>query len=99
MMFIEIKDKTGRIIYITKERWKHIVRSHPILGDKIWEIKNTLEKPLLITKGDNENTRYYYRYYKYIQQKERFLIVVVKYLNGKGFILTSFYVDRVIGIK
>ena len=31
----EIKDKTGRKIYLTKERWKHICEEHPDVSDNL----------------------------------------------------------------
>ena len=36
----EIKDKTGRVIYLSYERWrKHILVEHPYLANKVEEIK------------------------------------------------------------
>ena len=61
---------------------------------------NNQEKPLLITKDKEEqDIRYYYKYFKTILSEEKYLMVVVKYLNGKGFIITSFYTDKIEGIK
>ncbi len=96
----EIKDKTGRTIRLTKERWKHIVNSHPIISNNIEEIKKTLQGPLLITKDEYDKQVYfYYKFYKNFKDKKTFLIIVVKYLNGSGFIITSFYTDKIVGMK
>ena len=35
--------------------------------------------------------RVYFRYYK---DQRQFLLVSVKYLNGEGYIITSFYTDK-----
>lgn len=88
----EIEDKTGRKIYLTRERWKHLVIEHPLLSGKIEDIKETIIQPLIIkqSKYDKE-VRFYYRHYK---DKKIYLLVAVKYLNGKGFIITSFYVKN-----
>src|SRR3989344_4709791 len=100
MNLFAIQDKTNRIIYITKERWRHILHDHPEMSDKIEYVMETLTKPLIITESENnQNVKYYYRHYKNINLKEKYLIVITKYLNGKGFIITSFYVNRIVGIK
>ncbi len=75
---------------------KHISKEHPAVANKIEEIKETLRSPISIRKSDyDEEKRFYYRYYKNIKLKEKYLIVIVKYLNGEGFIITSFYIDKI----
>ena len=50
----EIKDKTGRKIHLSDERWNHIVTEHPELANKIEEIKEILLNPLIIGRSKNE---------------------------------------------
>jgi len=90
----EIIDKTGRKIRLTKERWAHIAVKHPDLSDKVEEIKLALEKPTIILphKYDN-NKRNYHRYQKETQD---YLLVIVKYLNGEGYIATAFYASKLV---
>jgi hypothetical protein len=85
----EVTDKSGRKIRLPKDRWKHIQVEHSRINDPE-ELKQTLINPLKITssKYDPKNVRYYYRYNKNLK---RYLFVAVKYLNGDGFIVTSFY--------
>ena len=85
----EVTDKSGRKIRLPKERWKHIQEEHSRINDPE-ELKHTLINPLKITpsKYDPETVRYYYRYNKNLK---RYLFVAVKYLNGDGFVVTSFY--------
>jgi len=40
--------------------------------------------------------RFYYRYYK-DRKTAKYLLIIVKYLNGQGFIITSFYTDKIKG--
>ena len=89
MVIFEIQDKTGKWVYLPQKQWTHIRQDHPGVQD-IEEIKNTLENPLIIneSKYDPEKVRYYYQYNK---EKRRYLMVAVKYLNGKGFIITAYY--------
>ena len=94
MNVFEMEDATGKIIYLTKERWGHIVQRHTMLSNSLEAIKETIVNPLVIIEG-NQNRRYYYRHYKNIISKEKYLVVVIKYLNGKGFIITGFYTERI----
>lgn len=89
MIILEVQDKTGRLVYLPQKQWKHIREDHPDVQD-INEIEDTLKNPLVMkeSKYDPENVRYYYKYNK---EKKRYLMVAVKYLNGKGFIITAYY--------
>ena len=85
----EIKDKTGRKIRLTKKQWGHIRKKHPEV-DKYELIEETVSKPDKTTDYDiDESVKYYYKYYKHRPSHEKYLQVVVKYLNGDGFILTA----------
>ena len=60
----EITDKSGRQIYLTKERWDHI-QKNPEMSDQIENIKDTLKRPLTIRRFEyDEEVRYYYLYFK-----------------------------------
>lgn len=91
-IIFEIKDKSGRKIHLSDERWKHIVTEHSSLANKIEDIEDTLISPLIIGKSENdENVRYYQKYHKKLS---KYLLVSVKYLNGKGFVITAFYTGK-----
>lgn len=88
----ETKDKSGRIIYLTDERWKHILK-HPEMANQLEQIKDTLSQPDTIKIIEQDlDVRFYYRYYK---DRREYLFISVKYLNGEGFIITSFYTDKI----
>lgn len=89
IIVFKIKDKSGRIIHLSTERWKHIQEEHPQINNSE-ELKQTLINPLKITpsKYNPENVRYYYRY---IKESRKYHFVAVRYLNGEGFIITSFH--------
>ena len=38
-----------------------------------------------------------YKYYKERESEAKYLMVVVKYLNSHGFIITSFYTNKIKG--
>ena len=86
----EVTDKTGRKIHLSQERWRHI-QKHPYMNEHIESIKETIKDPLTIRYFDNdESTRYFYKEFKNNNPLERYLLVSVKYLNGDGYIITSF---------
>lgn len=88
----ETRDKTGRLIYLTDERWRHILK-HPEMSNKLQQIKDTLLYPDKITQVNYDlDVRFYYKYYK---DRKEYMFVSVKYLNGEGFIITSFYTDKI----
>ncbi len=89
-IILEIRDKSKRLIYLTRDRWVHI-QKHPEMSGRLEEIKETLISPDVINKFEYDmNVRVYYKYYKI---RKEYLLVSVKYLNGKGFIITSFYTN------
>ena len=87
----ETKDKSGRNIYLTDERWKHILK-HSEMSNQLEQIKDVLLYPDKITNVNYDpDVGFYYKYYK---DRKEYLFISVKYLNGEGFIITSFYTDR-----
>jgi len=91
-VIFEVNDKTGRKIHLSKERWKHIIQ-HKGIEQYLEEIKYTLIKPDFIVPHMYDNTkRNYYRYYK---DKKKYLLVSVKYLNGKGEVKTAFIARKI----
>jgi len=88
----EIRDKSGRNIHLSKERWSHI-QKHPEMSGQLEQIKETLTCPDTISKfGYDSSVHFYYRYCK---GRGDYLLISVKYLNGEGFIITSFYTDKI----
>ncbi|MBI2657136.1 DUF4258 domain-containing protein [Candidatus Woesearchaeota archaeon] len=57
------------------------------------DIKDTLENPLKIANYEyDESIKYYYKYFK---EASRYLLVIVKYLNNHGFIITAYFVRNI----
>ena len=90
-IIFEILDKTGRKIYLPIKTWSHITRKHPSMTNYIEEIKSTVKNPDKITEWSlDKDVRYYYKYYK-SKDPPKYLLVIIKYLNGKGFIISSYF--------
>ena len=95
----EISDKSGRNIYLTQERWNHIKSDHPEMSTELESIKSTISSPEFIRKSEyDENVRFYYTYYKNRKSQAKYLLTAIKYLNGKGFVITAFYTNKVKGL-
>ena len=63
------------------------------MHDQLENIKETLKNPTKITDFEyGSNVKFYYRYYK---NRKKYLFISVKYLNGEGYIITSFYTDKI----
>ena len=92
----EIKDKSGRKVHLSNERWNHIITEHPEVADYFEEVKETLSNPVKITAYElDDDVKYYYKYFKNRVPSAKYLLVIVKYLNGKGFIITSYFMRNI----
>ena len=94
-MIFEVKDKTGRLIYLTEERWSHITTTHSEMTIYLEEIKQTLTNPIKIILHEKGGLRNYYLYLKHRKHPEKYLRVIVKYLNDHGFVITAHFVRYV----
>ena len=95
----ETVDKNGKRIHLSIVRLKHI-QKHPYMDDPINKISLVLKRPTSIRYfPDDEAVVYFYKEFKNMLISERYLLVSVKYLNGEGFIITSFFTNKIEGIK
>lgn len=97
----EINDKGGKKIRLTEKQWKHIQKHpHMHIYESIENIKNTIKNPTTIRYNkEDESIIFYYKEFKDMSAEERYLLISVKYLNGNGFIITSFYTNKITGSK
>jgi hypothetical protein len=56
-------------------------------------VKQTLVNPdkNIVSVYDNRKINYY----KYYKENKKYLRVVVKYLNGEGFVITAYFVSNI----
>lgn len=93
MIIFETSDKLGRKIKFTSERKLHIQLRHAEI-EEFELFKETLESPAAIKASFYEESVLIY--YKEINSKGyKFLAVVIKVLNGDGFILTAYKTNYV----
>lgn len=90
----EVIDKTRRKIRLTKKQWNHIKIYHPNV-ETSKEIYEAIQRPDKIASDERENVNNFYKYFKHKKQKSKFLKVIVKYLNGGGFVISAHYVRSI----
>ncbi len=90
----EEKEKGGKIIYCTKERWTHIIGEHSELSGFLEYVKTALEKPSRIIHF-TKKVKYYYLFIKTRKSSAKHLLLIVKYLNGEGYIITAYFVRNI----
>lgn len=94
MKIFEVIDKNKKIVYLTKERWSHINQEHPEVVPYFEEFPRILQNPTKITEAPyDENIKYFYQYFK--SKKPGYLLIIIKYLNGEGFIITSHFIKNI----
>ena len=94
--FFEIIDKSGRKIRLANYAWKHITKKHPMMADYIEEMQLALKNPTAITNSLVDNDVYHY--YLYLKNKKganKYLFLSVKYLNDEGFVISSYFEDKI----
>ena len=68
--------------------------------NQLERIKETLKNPLAVRYfSEDESVVYFYKHIKNNPAEEKYLFVSVKYLNGEGFIITSFFTNKIKGLK
>lgn len=94
---LETTDKSGRKIHLTTERWTHINTEHPEISAYFNDFEEVLKNPTkIITYFYDDNIRYFYKYFKQRKSSSKFLLLIVKYLNGNGFIISGYFVNRIL---
>ncbi|MEK6843895.1 MAG: hypothetical protein AABX83_00555 [Nanoarchaeota archaeon] len=92
----EIIDKNKKLIRLTNKQHSHIMDQHPYMHKYMEEIKEALQKPDKITSYSiDENVLYFYKGYKHLDKPNKYVLVIVKYLNGEGYIISAYLETRI----
>jgi len=90
-----VTDLFGRQIRLTDERIGHIL-SHDEMRGEIRKIRETLKEPKAVKASSHDaDTHMYYKFYRNTMVGDKYLLVVVKILPEKSFVITSFFTDRI----
>ena len=89
----EVVDKSGRKIHLSNERWKHILKHNNVNFSHLEDVKSALTRPTHAILQAFDKTKG--NYYLYNKQMKNYLLVVVKYLNGNGYVITVFFTKNI----
>ena len=90
IIILKIIDKNNREIYLTDERYLHILK-HPEMQNSLYKIEEAIKNSDFIEEDLNNEKAYYY---KYIKNDKKHIMVVVKIENNLGNILTAYMVQK-----
>ena len=81
---------------MTDYAWTHIMKKHPMMFKYFEEMQHTLRNPTVITTSIiDESVHYYYLYLKNKEGSNKYLFISVKYLNGEGYVISSYFEDKI----
>lgn len=87
-------DYQGRSIRLTEERLDHILQHSEMVGLES-AIETTLLTPQIVRRSRTDETVFlYYRYQEGTIVSDKWLCVVVKYLENDAFIITAYLTDK-----
>jgi len=90
-----LTDRFDRRIRLTDERKTHIFRRSEMINQEA-KIIETLKDPDIISYTALDKTVHlYYKFYKSTPVTQKYLLVAVKILNSEGFIVASFFTNKV----
>ena len=96
----EVTDKNKRLVRLTEARWKHI-KKHPHMDEnRLEHLKEIIKNPPIVRYSEeDESVVYYYKEFKEMEDIEKYLFISVKYLNNHGVVITSFFTNKITGLK
>lgn len=81
-------------VRLTRTQWNHTIFRHKELKGQEEKLKQTLQEPEIVLYSNIDDNYQYYRLYSTTPVSEKYLLTVVKHLNGEGFIITAFFSSR-----
>lgn len=88
-----LKDVWGAQVRLTEERLAHILEHPEMLGQEE-KVAETLWRPgAVVQSRSDETVRLFFRYYRGLIVRDKYLCVVVKYAAEDAFIITAYFTD------
>ena len=85
-----------RRLRLTEVRWRHIVFFHPEVTEVKERIEETIKNPDIVIEGATRDTKLCYKlYHSTPVASSKYLAVAIRILNEEGFIITSYFTERV----
>ncbi len=94
-MALELRDVWGNSVSLTEERRAHLLE-HPEMQGQEDKLAETLLEPDVVIQSQSDDTvRLFHRFYRRLAVGDKYLSVVVKYVEGDVFIITAYFTDKV----
>ena len=90
-----LTDIWGNRVWLTDERQAHLVEHPEIRGQEDKVTETLLEPEVVIQSQSDDSIRLFHRFYKGLAIGDKYLCVVVKYVEGDVFIITAYFTDKV----
>ena len=94
MSLFEIVSKLGKKIKLTDVQWSHIKSRHKELVGQTNKIIETLNNPDIVFYSNKDDVYHYCKLFQKTPVSKKYLLVIVKHINGEGFIITAFFVSK-----
>ena len=91
-IYFEVISSFNKKIRTTRSHWELITKiKHPEIEGKEAEVKECLRNPVEVRKSSEDSEVLLH----YKKEGSYFLCVVVRHLNGEGFIITAYITDKI----
>ena len=88
-------DYAGKPLRLSPERWQHIEEHHPEMATLLLALKETVRHPQMVIESRTDpDVSLIYRFYYGTLAGDKWLCVVVKYLENGAFIITAYLTDK-----
>ena len=92
---LKVRSKLEKVIRLDEDRWRHVL-GHPEMENQRSKVKETLVDPDEIRESVRSSSIWlFYKLYTGTPVSKKYLLVAVQVLNGEGFIVTTFFTDKV----
>jgi hypothetical protein len=96
LVIMTVRDFQGQLIKLTAGQWAHFTVLRPYLIAMEWAVRETLENPEEVRKSERApHSRLYYRRYTNTVLGDKFMCVVVKFLENDAFISTAYLARKI----
>ena len=95
-VIFDVVSKFDKKIRLTEEKYNHVCTRHPEVFEEKEKMKKTLVSPQIVRRSTYDDKVWlFYRLFEETPVTEKYLMVAVKILNDKGFVVTSYFTDRI----
>lgn len=94
MIVFETLSVQNKNIRLTETQWAHIRLKHAECEGQTDKMVSTITDPDVIRFDSREDVYHYSRYFQKTPVSDKHMLVIVRHLNGDGFVITAFFVSK-----